>query len=45
MVSAVAEVYNRAAYATEIREAVELWEKYLAALLAENANLEAVRAA
>jgi hypothetical protein len=32
MVSAVGEVYNRAAYSTETREAVGLWEKYLARL-------------
>ena len=34
MVSAVAEVYNRAAYSIEMREAIGLWEKQLAALIA-----------
>jgi integrase len=45
MVSAVAEVYNRAAYSNEMREAIGLWEKYLTALILENGNSEAVRAA
>ncbi len=45
VVSAVAEVYNRAAYMSEMREAVALWEKYLAALVAQNENAVAARAA
>jgi integrase len=38
IVSAVAEVYNRAAYMGEMREAIQLWEKYLAALLMKEAS-------
>jgi integrase len=45
IVSAVAEVYNRAAYMTEMREAVQLWEKYLAALIAEKENSDVACAA
>jgi integrase len=45
IVSAVAEVYNRAAYMSEMREAIALWEKHLAALIAEKGNSEVVRAA
>jgi hypothetical protein len=44
-VSAVAEVYNRAAYMSEMRDAVGLWEQQLAALLAGKAKSEVVRAA
>src|SRR5262249_16191136 len=33
IVSAVADVYNRAAYMPEMREAIEKWETFLAALL------------
>lgn len=45
IVSAVAEVYNRAAYMNEMREAVQLWEKYLTALIAEKENSDVARAA
>jgi hypothetical protein len=33
IVSAVADVYNRAAYLPEMREAIEKWEEFLSALL------------
>jgi hypothetical protein len=33
IVSAVAEVYNRAAYMAEMREAIEKWEAFLLSLL------------
>ena len=45
IVSAVAEVYNRAAYMSEMRDAIGLWEQYLATLFAGKANSEVVRAA
>ncbi len=45
IVSAVAEVYNRAAYLPEMREAIALWERYLAALIAEGARSSGLRAA
>src|SRR5262249_17240499 len=40
IVSTVAEVYNRAAYMPEMRDAIARWEQYLIALLAK-ANREA----
>jgi integrase len=45
IVSAVAEVYNRAAYLPEMREAIALWEQYLGALLAKAARSSGLRAA
>jgi integrase len=45
IVSAVAEVYNRAAYMSEMRDAIVLWEQYLSALIAGKADSEVVRAA
>jgi len=45
IVSAVAEVYNRAAYMVEMREAVQLWEKYLTALISEKENSDVACAA
>jgi integrase len=38
IVSAVAEVYNRAAYMSEMRNAISLWEAYLATRIAEVAT-------
>jgi integrase len=45
IVSAVAEVYNRAAYLPEMREAVALWEQHLGALIAEGRRSHGLRAA
>jgi hypothetical protein len=45
IVSAVADVYNRAAYLPEMREAIALWEQYLGALLAKAARSSGLRAA
>jgi integrase len=39
IVSAVAEVYNRAAYLPEMAEAIERWEQHLATLLAGHATV------
>jgi integrase len=38
IVSAVAEIYNRAAYLPEMREATEKWDRRLAELLAKNVS-------
>lgn len=45
IVSAVAEVYNRAAYLPEMRAAILLWERYLTGLLIGANELQNVRAA
>lgn len=45
IVSAVAEVYNRAAYLPEMREAIALWEQHLASLIAEGGRSSGLRAA
>jgi integrase len=41
----VSEVYNRAAYLPEMREAIGLWEKHLTALLLEHVGPRVARAA
>jgi integrase len=45
IVSAVAEIYNRATYMPEMCEAISLWEKHLVALIAGHENAEIARAA
>ena len=44
IVSAVAEVYNRATYLPEMREAISRWEAYISALLAAH-EMQNARAA
>ena len=41
VVSAVAEIYNRATYMPEMREAIDKWEKYLSSLLAKSQQARA----
>ncbi len=45
IVSAVAEVYNRAAYLPEMREAVALWEQHLGTLIDQGPRCDDLRAA